>query len=128
MKNVTVRYVLKGGTLVPLTEADHAKLKLFSKGLVENEVVDLYISQQVDNDKTLGQLAKVHAMIRELAIYTGYSFMDMKEEIKTRAGLLTHNDDGSTTVKSFAACSKDEMQHAIETCYEVSHLIGYQMD
>lgn len=128
MRNVTVTYVMKDGALVPQTPSDLAKLKLFNKGLVEGETVEVYITQITNNDKTLGQLAKVHAMIRELATFTGHTFEEMKEEVKSRAGLTVLSESGASSLKSFADCSKDEMKEAIETCYTIAHLIGYQLD
>jgi hypothetical protein len=128
MRNVTATYVLKDGVLVPKSPADTAKLKLFNKGLIEGETVEVYITQVKDNDKTLGQLAKVHAMIRELATFTGHTFEEMKEEVKSRAGLTQVSETGSTTYKSFADCNKDDMASAIEICYSIAHLVGYQLD
>jgi hypothetical protein len=67
----------------------------------------------------MGQLSKLHASIRELALHLGYDFEDMKMYIKHLAGFVTTKlIEGKmiTRVKSFADCSKDELGFAIQTC------------
>jgi hypothetical protein len=123
MQNITVRFDKRSGVLKPLTSSDAAKYFEFKKGLAEGEIVELYITK-IDNedDKTSGQLAKVHAMIRDLARETGHTFEEMKEAVKEKAGLI---NPASKEYKSFADCDKKELSDAIQMCIEIGNIVGY---
>ena len=123
MQNITVRFGKHGGKLKLLTSEDAAKYFQFEKDLAEEEIVEVYITK-IDNedDKTSGQLAKVHACIRELARETGHTFEEMKEIVKEKAGLY---DPASKEYKSFADCDKKELSDAIQNCVELGAIIGY---
>jgi hypothetical protein len=126
MHNTTVNFIKKDGVLVPATESDAAKFKLYSMSVKEQDLVEVYMSLSSPKDKTLGQLAKVHALVRELASFTGHTFDEIKDEVKRKAGLYTVTGTRSTDVqfKSFAECSKDEISQAIEACIEIGHMLG----
>jgi hypothetical protein len=82
--------------------------------------IDCYLTVVVNaDDKTAGQLAKVHALIREISNSTGHTFEEIKAIIKERAGLST-----SSNLKSFADCSKKEMCEAIEQCIVLGNELG----
>ena len=123
MQNITVRFGKRGSKLKLLTIEDAAKYFQLEKELAEGEIVEVYITK-IDNedDKTSGQLAKVHACIRELARETGHTFEEMKEIVKQKAGLY---DPASKEYKSFADCDKKELSDAIQTCIELGNIIGY---
>jgi hypothetical protein len=123
MQNITVRFGKNSGKLKLLTTEDAAKYFQFEKDLAEGEVVEVYITKiENEDDKTSGQLAKVHACIRELARETGHTFEEMKEIVKEKAGLY---DPASKKYKSFADCDKKELSDAIQTCIELGNIIGY---
>jgi hypothetical protein len=126
MHNTIVNYIKKDGQLVPASENDAAKLKLFSMSLKEGDNIEVYLSMTNNVDKTAGQLAKVHALIRELAAYTGHTFDEMKDEIKRKAGLyiITGTRSSDKQLKSFGDCSKEELSSAIESCIEIGHMLG----
>lgn len=130
MLNTTAMFIKKDGKLIPASDQDAGKLNLFIKSLPEGEKVEMYLSQATKSDKTIGQLAKVHATIRELAQFTGHEFEEMKDLVKQKAGLYYVDDPGKKTVKlkSFSDCSKDELASAIETCISIGHTIGYYVD
>jgi hypothetical protein len=68
MQNITVRFGKNSGKLKLLTSDDAAKYFQFEKDLAEGEIVEVYITKiENEDNKTSGQLAKVHACIRELA-------------------------------------------------------------
>lgn len=129
MHNVVIAYVKKDGLMVPANESEAARLRLFNASLKEGAVVEVYLSETNDVDKTAGQLAKVHALIRELANFTGHTFNEMKDEIKKRAGLwkITGTRPEDRELKSFAECSKEELSAAIENCIELGNLLGYHV-
>jgi hypothetical protein len=82
----------------------------------------------IKDDHSLVQLAKVHALIRELAHCTGNEFEDVKLEVKRKAGLTVKSKDSSGNpieiVKSFADCSKDQLGMAIESCIQIGVEFG----
>lgn len=129
MHNTTINFIKKDGQLVPASEREGGKLKLFNMSIKEGDMLEVYISLSTPSDKTLGQLAKVHALIRELASQTGHTFDEIKDEIKRKAGLyvITGTRSEDKEFKSFADCSKDELSKAIEACIEVGHMLGYDL-
>jgi hypothetical protein len=130
MLNTTALFMKKDGKLIPVSDEDTGKLNLFIKSLPEGEKVEMYLSQATKSDKTIGQLAKVHALIRELANFTGHEFEEMKDLIKHKAGLYYIDDPEkkTTKLKSFSDCSKEELGSAIESCISIGHNIGYYVD
>ena len=77
----------------------------------------MFISVSTDNG-TNAQLARLHAMIRELASDIGYTFMEMKLLVKRQTGLCFMKDK-TEYCKSFADCDKDELNLAIQACIEI---------
>jgi len=123
MQNITVRFGKNSGKLKLLTSDDAAKYFQFEKDLAEGEIVEVYITKiENEDDKTSGQLAKVHACIRELARETGHTFEEMKETVKEKAGLI---DPASKEYKSFSDCNKKELSDAIQMCVEIGNIVGY---
>lgn len=123
MQNITVRFSKNSSKLKLLTIEDAAKYFQFEKDLAEGEIVEVYITKiENEDDKTSGQLAKVHACIRELARETGHTFEEMKETVKEKAGLI---DPASKEYKSFSDCNKKELSDAIQMCVEIGNIVGY---
>lgn len=114
------------GYLVPSTKSDTVKLEAFKQGLGAGQIVDVFMEADEDNG-TLPQLAKIHACIRELAKTTGYTFEDMKLEIKRQAGLCVRKELGGEVFmvcKSFGRCSKEELALAIEAILQAGDTVG----
>ena len=110
-------FVFQGGKLIPATGAQSEKYKLFLQGLSENQKVDIFLEANEDNG-TLAQLAKVHVCTRELAKTLGYTFEEMKMEVKRSAGLCVPKIiDGKAYMfcKSFGDCSREELGAVMET-------------
>jgi len=123
MQNISVKFGKHNGELKPLTIADAGTFFDFRKELAEGEIVEFYITKiENEDDATAGQIAKVHAMIRDLARETGSTFDDIKLVIKQKAGLM---DPASKEFKSFGKCSKKEVSDAIQVCIDTGNLIGY---
>lgn len=118
---ITVRFQKVNNNLVVLGSVDDARLKLFVRGLEENEIVDVTY-EVVGSDKSLAQLKKLHKCIRELANYTGDSFDDMKLHVKMKAGLCDGN-----SCKSFADCTKSELSNAIKSVIEIGDVVGFNL-
>ena len=112
----------KDGKLQWITSKE--KWEQFKKHIPEGMLVDCYFEVTHD-DGTLAQLAKVHAMIKSLAIHIGETFENMKLLVKERAGLcISKHVSGKEylIVKSFGDCSKDELMLAIKACEELEEL------
>lgn len=113
------------GLLVAISSC-FPKYKEFVNGLQVGQTVEIFMESNVDS-KTVPQLAKVHACIRELAKEVGYSFEDMKLEIKKKAGLCVVKEMGGEKFmicKSFSDCSVDELGLAITAIIEVGETVG----
>jgi hypothetical protein len=119
---------MKGGELVPEFKSDEVKARLFKQTLAEGTRVEVFMDRIVGNDRTLAQLAKAHAVIRQLADETGQPFESIKRLVKDKAGLFTTEEDGSTGLKSFGDCSREELSRAIETCIEFGSELGIALD
>jgi hypothetical protein len=130
MSNAVIKFKLDSTTneLVPASIADEKRLALFKKQIPTDSLVDAYLTLEVPGDKTIGQLAKVHALIKELANGTGHSIDEIKTEVKRKAGLFTVTETSNYDYKSFRECSKSELSKAIETSLEIGHMLGYYMD
>lgn len=125
MNATTLKFILSDDNqLIPASKMDETKLELYKKSLEPGAKVEVFLSQ-ISDDKSLAQLAKVHAMIRELANFTGHSFEEIKNEVKERSGLVLVYGTTHHEYKSFSNCSKDEMSAAIQTCIEIGAGIGY---
>ena len=107
--------------LIPASEKVRIKYELFMKSLEEGELFTITF-EVTDRSKSYAQLSKVHKMIRELALYTGYSFDDMKSIVKFKAGL--NNTEG---LMSFANCSKEELSLAIQAAIEIGNSVDFNL-
>ena len=121
----TSKLIKENGKLVYLDDKSKLNYKLFLEKLPEGQEIEIFIGLATSN-KSVAQLAKVYACIRELAKESGYTFEEMKVLIKERSGLCY--DGGEATIcKSFADCSKDELALAIEACVEVGKLYNINL-
>jgi hypothetical protein len=118
---LTLKYRVVSGKLVPHTEQDTEKMKLFNSSLPEGTTVEVTFEVQ-NTDHSYAQLSKLHKCIREVANFTGNTFEDMKLMVKERAGLLTDSQ-----VKSFAECSKEELNLAIQAVIEIGNLVDFPL-
>ena len=123
-----IEYVVdEKGVLAPRNEKELQKFNRLLHSLKPGNRVSMMI-EVVKDDHSLVQLAKVHALIRELAHCTGNDFEDVKLEVKRRSGLTVKSKDseGKTLemVKSFADCSKDQISMAIQACIEIGNEFG----
>jgi hypothetical protein len=116
----TIKFVKKNGKLALLNKAEKIKYDLFLENLKEGQVIETFMSVQ-EKEKTLAQLAKVHACIRLLAKESGYTFAEMKKLIKSEAGLTYPDENGEVVYKSFGDCSIEEVMLAIEACIEIGY-------
>ena len=113
----TSKLIKESGKLVYLDDKSKLNYKLFLEKLPEGQEIEIFIGLATSN-KSVAQLAKVHACIRELAKESGYTFDEMKTVIKKQSGLC-YDVNGTEYCKSFAECSKDELMLTIQSCIEI---------
>ena len=111
-----------------LTHTIKAKGKLYDswiKELPEGTKIEIFASVSGE-DGTNAQLAKIHAMIREVANEVGHTFQEMKLEVKRKTGLC-FNKDGQEYCKSFKDCSKQELNLVIQALIEIGDFTGVNL-
>jgi len=122
-----IKYKMTPEGLLPEGTSEEAKYNKMLTHLKDGTLVHV-MYEVIKDDHSLVQLAKVHALIRELAHCTGNDFEDVKLEVKRRAGLTVKAYDNSGApiemVKSFADCSKEHLSMAIETCILLGNEFG----
>ncbi len=118
---ITIKLEKRNNQLVVTNELGKTKLDLFIKGLADGEQV--FVTYEVANNSgNYAQLSKLHKCIRELALFTGNTFEDMKLQVKMRSGLCSGSD-----CKSFADCSIQELSLAIQAAIEIGDIVGFNL-
>lgn len=121
------KLIKKDGKLIHLREVERKLYENFIKEIPEGGIIEFYSEIQT-NDGTLAQMAKIHAMIRDLANHTGYTFDEMKLYTKEEAGMCyTSPDDSKLICKSFGDCSKEELNMVIQTLEEIGRKVNFQV-
>lgn len=113
-------------SLHPASSAIANKYKLFLDTMQHDQRAEVFIESNADTG-TLPQIAKIHACIRELAKEMGYSFEDMKLEIKKMSGLCVEkvlHGERYLVCKSFADCSIEELALTIQTIIELGDTVN----
>ena len=121
-QNLFSNLTKKEGKLVYNIKAQETIYNKFVEDLPEGAKVEIFVSVSGDNG-TSAQIAKIHVMIRQLANELGYSFGEMKLQIKRKSGLC-FNNKGSEYCKSFGDCSKDELSSVIQEILELGDEFG----
>jgi hypothetical protein len=123
----TAKLVKRDGKLVHVNQATIGLQTDFVDALEEGQEIEVFFEANKD-DGTHAQLAKVHVMIRKLAQDMGYTFEEMKKEIKRRSGLAYGDLQTSEGyVKSFADCSKEELGLVIEEINSIALKMGLSL-
>jgi len=99
------------------------RYKKFFTQFKDNSKVEIFISANTESRGALTQLAKLHATIRELASTLGYTFEEMKLQVKRKAGFCFVKDN-TEYCKSFADCDYEELNLAIKACIEIGDFTG----
>ena len=115
----------KDGELVHTIKAKGTLYKDWIKELHEDTKVEIFVSVSGE-DGTNAQLAKVHAMIRDLANNIGHTFQEIKLEAKRKTGLCFVRDK-QEYCKSFKDCSKQELNLVIQSLIEIGDFTGLNL-
>ena len=127
MNYLNGKYQKNRGLLEPITLSVSKQYELFVSKLPEGSVVEFFFEQQHD-DGTLPQLAKLHAMLKPLAMHVGETVQNMKLLVKDRAGLCIAREVSGKEyflAKSFGDCSRDELSLAIQAAIEIGEEVNY---
>jgi len=123
--NIFIKLSNKDGEFDFTMKAQKAKLDAFLKRLPDGAKLEMFIGVTTDKGSN-PQLARIHAMIRQLANDIGYTFEEVKLQVKRKAGLcFTRNN--VEYCKSFADCDKEDMNLAIQACIEIGDFSGVQL-
>ena len=123
MNNIQVTVTKVNGILQFKSNLEKKTYEEFISNLPEGSQADIFISTDASGKSTNNQLAKVHKSIRDLAAFTGATFEEMKVEVKRKAGLYS----GPASFKSFADCSKEEINLAIQAAIEIGDFTGINL-
>jgi hypothetical protein len=126
---LTGKYKKERGLLKPISIAEMKQYEKFVSSLEEGSIVEFFYELQHD-DGTLPQLAKLHVMIKQLAMHIGETAENMKLLIKDRAGLCIAREVSGKEyflAKSFGECSKEELSLAIQAALEIGEEVNLLM-
>lgn len=121
-----LRFIKKGNSIVYIYPSDEVLYNKTIKELPEGTRLTAMFEMS-SQDGTMGQLAKLHACIRQLALHLGYDFVDMKTYIKSISGFITTKliaGKEISRIKSFGDCSKEELGFAIQMCIQFGQTVN----
>lgn len=127
MSNLLVKYIKKNGRLEMASLANSKQMELFVSKVPDGSIVECFLEVTHD-DGTLPQLAKIHAMIKQLSTHIGESVENLKLLVKDRAGLCIAREVSGKEyflAKSFGDCSKEELSLAIQAAIEIGEDVGF---
>lgn len=130
MSHFNGKYIKKNGQLTHSSLAAAKQFEIYLSRIPEGQIVEFFYEIQHD-DGTLPQLAKIHAMLKDLATHIGETVDNLKLLVKDRAGLCIAREVAGKEyflAKSFGECSKEELSLAIQAIVEigieVNHPVG----
>jgi hypothetical protein len=114
------------GEMIYVVDA-YKKLHLnYLDALAEGQEIEIFISPVLSGKATAAQIAKVHKCIRDIHTHTGEDFETVKLLVKEKAGLLVVNQAGYEE-KSFADCTKEEINSAIQAAVNIGETVGINL-
>jgi hypothetical protein len=123
--NLFIKLSVKDGEFDFDKKSQKTKLDAFLKRLPNGAKLEMFIGVTTDKGSN-PQLARIHVMIRQLANDIGYTFEEVKLQVKRKAGLcFTRNN--VEYCKSFADCDKEDLNLVIQACIEIGDFSGVQL-
>jgi hypothetical protein len=125
--HLTGKFIKKNGTLEFINLANAKQYELYLSKIPEGQIVEFFYEITHD-DGTLPQLAKIHVIIKQLAMHIGETVENMKLLIKDRAGLCIAREVSGKEyflAKSFGECSKEELSLAIQAAIEIGEEVNF---
>lgn len=99
----------------------------FISSIPDGSIIEFFYEVEHD-DGTLPQLAKIHAMLKPLAMHIGETVENLKLLVKDKAGLCIIREVSGKEyflAKSFAECSKEELSLAIQAIIEIGQEVDF---
>ena len=121
-----ISFKKKGSKLVISTKLEVEQYKIFLSSLNDGDVVDALFELKT-MDSTSSQLAKIHVMIKLMALEQGSTIKEMKEQMKEECGMYD-TVDGKKVYQSFAGRSKDDLSNAIETIIQKARFLNINLE
>ena len=115
--NLFIKASVKDGELHFPIKAVGTRFKNFLNQLPDDSKLEIFVGVSGAKGSN-AQLARLHAMIREIAQELGYTFEECKLTVKRKSGLCFVKNN-MEYCKSFADCDKDELNLAIQACIEI---------
>lgn len=122
-KPFVYKLIKKNGRLVFKNNSDLKTFQELTDKLREGTVIEQMTIFDRD-DGSLSQIAKVKAMIRELAKEIGDTFLNTEVAVKKECGLIDLKGD----VRSFGDCSKEELSDVIQHLIQRGEWIGINLN
>ena len=116
--NISINGIIKDGQIHYPIKANESRMNNFLANAPEGAKVEMFVSISDEVKGSNAQLARIHAMCREIANEIGYTFNEVKLQVKRQAGLCFMKNN-SEYCKSFAQCDKAELNLAIQACIEI---------
>lgn len=96
--------------------------------LPEDQEIEIFISPVLSGRATNAQIAKIHKCIRDIHSHTGEDFESVKLLVKEKSGLvLISETDQTITEKSFADCTREEINSAIQEAIKIGEALGINL-
>jgi len=123
--DIFLKAEIKDGKIFHPIKAQETRLNKFLASLPDGARVELFIGISTGKGSH-AQLAKVHAMCKEIANEVGYTFEEVKLQAKRQAGLcITRNN--TEFCKSFADCDTQDLNAVIQTLIEIGDFAGMNL-
>jgi hypothetical protein len=123
--NILIKGIVQDGKISFPAKIQKTRMDAFYSNIPDGAQVEMFISVSTDKG-TNAQLARLHAMIREIANDIGYTFMEVKLIVKRNTGLCFMKDK-TEYCKSFADCDRDDLNLCIQECIRIGDEQGIQL-
>ena len=80
--NISIDAVIKDGKIHYPIKANESRMNNFLANAPEGAKVEMFISVSDEKKGSNAQLARIHAMCREIANEIGYTFQEVKLQVK----------------------------------------------
>lgn len=120
METFFTQLVKRNGKAVYVRKAEEELFKKFIEAQPEGALINMLCD--AGELGLLSQLSRIHKNIGTISKETGDSFDNVKKEVKRRSGLYQGNE-----LKSFAICTKEELDLAMETTIELGEFVGINL-
>lgn len=123
--NIFIGAVIKNGKIHFPNKAQENRYKKFLGSFPDDARVEIFVGINTEKG-SIAQLARIHAMCKEIANEIGYTFDEIKLQVKRKAGLCIVKG-GAEYCKSFSNCDKQELNLAIQAALEIGDMMDMQL-